>query len=133
MDNRDLYNEYSDLNSSDISYDDFDEESLQEMLFFAKDEYEQWTRDMNIAKDYAYEIDRINQEQYNDIDKMRELIGKDDHKLSAILNEKESLLNQIQQENIDFLDKIDYECETKGKEHEEKIEKIYETLNRNGV
>ena len=38
MDNRDLYNEYSDLNSSDISYDDFDEESLQEMLFFAKDE-----------------------------------------------------------------------------------------------
>lgn len=133
MDNRDLYNEYSDLNSSDISYDDFDEESLQEMLFFAKDEYEQWTRDMNIAKDYAYEIDRINQEQYNDIDKMRELIGKDDHKLSAILNEKESLLNQIQQENIDFLDKIDYECETKGKEHEEKIEKIYETLKRNGV
>lgn len=133
MDNRDLYNEYSDLNSLDISYDDFDEESLQEMLFFAKDEYEQWTRDMNIAKDYAYEIDRINQEQYNDIDKMRELIGKDDHKLSAILNEKESLLNQIQQENIDFLDKIDYECETKGKEHEEKIEKIYETLKRNGV
>ena len=133
MDNRDLYNEYSDLNSSDISYDDFDEESLQEMLFFAKDEYEQWTRDMNIAKDYAYEIDRINQEQYNDIDKMRELIGKDDHKLSAILNEKESLLNQIQQENIDFLDKIDYECETKEKEHEEKIEKIYETLKRNGV
>ena len=133
MDNRDLYNEYSDLSSSDISYDDFDEESLQEMLFFAKDEYEQWTRDMNIAKDYAYEIDRINQEQYNDIDKMRELIGKDDHKLSAILNEKESLLNQIQQENIDFLDKIDYECETKGKEHEEKIEKIYETLKRNGV
>lgn len=133
MDNRDLYNEYSDLNSSDISYDDFDEESLQEMLFFAKDEYEQWTRDMNIAKDYAYEIDRINQEQYNDIDKMRELIGKDDHKLSAILNEKESLLNQIQQENIEFLDKIDYECETKGKEHEEKIEKIYETLKRNGV
>lgn len=133
MDNRDLYNEYSDLNSSNISYDDFDEESLQEMLFFAKDEYEQWTRDMNIAKDYAYEIDRINQEQYNDIDKMRELVGKDDHKLSAILDEKESLLNQIQQENIDFLDKIDYECETKGKEHEEKIEKIYETLNRNGV
>ena len=133
MDNRDLYNEYSDLNSSNISYDDFEEESLQEMLFFAKDEYEQWTRDMNIAKDYAYEIDRINQEQYNDIDKMRELIGKDDHKLSAILNEKESLLNQIQKENIDFLNKKDYECETKGKEHEEKIEKIYETLNRNGV
>ena len=133
MDNRDLYNEYSNLNSSNISYDDFDEESLQEMLFFAKDEYEQWTRNMNIAKDYAYEIDRINQEQYNDIDKMRELVGKDDHKLSAILDEKEFLLNQIQQENIDFLDKIDYECETKGKEHEEKIEKIYETLNRNGV
>ena len=109
------------------------EEELREKLFLAKDEYEQWTRDMNIAKDYACEIDQINKEQYNDVDRMRELAGKNDFKLLEILDQKESLLAQMQIENSEFMDKIDYEYKTKGKKHQEKIEKLYDNLKRNGV
>lgn len=135
MDNRDLYNDYSDLDIADSSYEDvdFDEETLREQLFFTKDEYEQWTSDMNVAKEYVYETDQVNRKTYNDIDKMRELVGKNDHKLLEILDQKESLLDQIQRENSEFLDKLDYEYKTKSKKYEKKIDKLYEKLKRNGV
>ena len=131
MNNRDLYNDYNDLDIADSSYAeaDFDEETLREQLFFTKDEYEQCTRDMNVAKEYVYETDQINRKTYNDIDKMRELVDKNDHKLLEILDQKEALLDQIQRENSEFIDNLDYEYKTKSKQYEEKIDKLYEKSN----
>ena len=128
MNNRDLYNDYNDLDIADSSYAeaDFDEETLREQLFFTKDEYEQCTRDMNVAKEYVYETDQINRKTYNDIDKMRELVDKNDHKLLEILDQKEALLDQIQRENSEFIDNLDYEYKTKSKQYEEKIDKLIE-------
>lgn len=114
-------------------YDEFDEEQLQEVLFFAKDEYEQWTRNMDIARNYACELDQMNMEKHKDIDRMRELVDENDYKLVTLIDEKESLLGRMQDENVEFMDNIERECKTKGKQHEEKIEKIYAKLNRNGV
>lgn len=122
--------EYNNINFDDIEYNDieFDEELLQEKLFFAKEEYEQWSRDMDTARCYAMNMDELNNENIENVHKMREIVGENDHKLISLLDEKEELLNKMRQDNIEFIEKIDRDYKPTEAKHEEKIQGIYEKL-----
>ena len=116
-----------------MNTNDYDAQMLQEQLLIAKDEYEQLTINMNNGRNYAFELDKMNQDYSDEVDKMRELIGEDDNKLLEILEQKENLLKQMQYENAEFIDKIDYDYKIKCEQYEEKIEALNSEILRNGV